>query len=189
MKLNKEYLEEVLVALIPILGLPVSLYLMSGIDINSSKYIRRLLIVLPISLITTIVFSLELLKNYIIEVLAGILVSSVGIMVYNILKSENISLYVDEYSIIITMHLNLESLNFSKTDLNNLIIDIVKKAMRKIKNPYYREKLSILSTCGSSPRVALQEDKLIIRKRCGDSTLEIVIENNSQANIKFEIQY
>lgn len=189
MKINKKCLEEIFVSLIPIVGLPMALYLMSDTDIHSSEYTRKLLVILPISLISTIILSVELLKNYIVEIFTGILVSSVAIMVYKIMKSEKISLYVDEYSIMISMNLNLESLNFSETDINNLILNVVKKAIRKVKNPYYRDKLSVLSTCGSSARVVLQEDKLIIRKRCGDSTLEIVIEKNSHANIKFEIQY
>ncbi|MCY0859004.1 MAG: hypothetical protein OWQ54_01090 [Sulfolobaceae archaeon] len=189
MKLTKEYIEALLISAIPIVGMPAGIYFMSDADIHSYEYLKKLSLLMGISLLSSILFSIELLKEYIVEILTSMLVASVSVIVYKILRSENISLYADEYSIVINMSLNINSVNIADTDINSLISTIIRKALRKVHNPYYREKLSTLNMCSSSPRVTAHEDKLIIRKRCGDTTLEIVITNNTKANIKFEIEY
>ncbi|EZQ04865.1 MULTISPECIES: hypothetical protein [Acidianus] len=99
---------------------------------------------------------------------------------------ENVNVSVNEYYIEVNLKIPIN--NAELYDMNALFEKVFNKALKKLKNPYYYYKLKALSNC-SNLKVTLSENKITLRKRCGDIVVEVNISNNTEAQMKVSISY
>ncbi|MEM3949646.1 hypothetical protein, partial [Saccharolobus sp.] len=80
-------------------------------------------------------------------------------------------------------------INMTSHDPHELFNYVFNKALNKIRNPYYHYKLSAVANC-SGLKVSYQnEDKLVIRRKCGDIDIRIVISSKKIADMVIDISY
>jgi hypothetical protein len=141
---------------------------------------------LPASLLTSAILTLEYFKQFIYVVLL-IVVLAPFISSFAISRTyENVEVIPNEYYIEITLKVPISYSQFS--DPNALFEKIFNKALKKMKNPYYYYKLRSLGNC-SNLKVEVHEDRIVLRKRCGDTIVEINLSNKDEAYMKVSISY
>jgi hypothetical protein len=150
---------------------------------NSAPY---LLYITPLSFASTIAFTAIYMKNLLIIALIYSLVSPLLFTFIYSKKYDSMQINVNEYYIEVKLKVPL--LTDNVIDPNALFEKVVNKAVRRIRNPYYHYKLKSLGNC-SNLKVNLSENKITLRRRCGDITVEVIISNNDIADMKVSISY
>lgn len=100
-------------------------------------------------------------------------------------RYENIKIDVNEYYIEIKFEVPMKKLTFDNPSI--LFEYVFDKALKKIKPPYLF-KLRSLDNCGNL-KVVPKENSIILRKRCGDTVVEIIVTNNKKADLKVTMTY
>ncbi|QKQ99636.1 hypothetical protein GWK48_03825 [Metallosphaera tengchongensis] len=175
-----------LTVLIPWAGSPISTLLITRRmrDFwNSAPY---LLYVTPLSFASTVLFTFEYMKHFLLIATAYSLISPILLTLAYSRKFDNMEINVNEYYIEVKLKIPL--LQDQVIDLNSLFEKVVNKAMRRVRNPYYNFKLKSLNNC-SNLKVSLTENKIIMKRRCGDIVVEVIISNNDVADMKLSISY
>ncbi len=184
-------LDRNLLIYLPISALPIAgSTIYSVISINKIRdFIESLPYVflgIPLSLLTSAVVTFEYFKQLFYIV---ILIVTVAPFIASFAVSrtyENVEVVPNEYYIEITLKVPISYSQFS--DPNALFDKVFNKALKKMKNPYYYYKLRSLGSC-SNLRVEVHEDRIVLRKRCGDTIVEINLTNKDEAYMKVSISY
>ena len=173
------------ISAIPLAGSAVSSYVLSEYLKDFFESLRYFPFILGLSLLSSLVTAYYFLRQWIIEVIAIVIIAPFLISYLNTRRYENIRIDVNEYYIEIKFDVPMKKLSFDNpSDLFEYVFD---KALKKIKPPYLF-KLKSLNNCGNL-KVIPKENSIILRKRCGDTVLEIVITNNEKANLKVTMTY
>ncbi|BDC19599.1 hypothetical protein [Acidianus sp. HS-5] len=185
-RLDKNLLIYLPVSAVPIAGSTIY----SVISINKLRdFIESLPYVflgIPVSLLTSAAITFEYFKqlfyiSFIVVIITPLIASFVISRTY-----ENVEVVPNEYYIEITLKVPISYSQFS--DPNVLFDKVFNKALKKMKNPYYYYKLRSLGSC-SNLRVEVHEDRIVLRKRCGDTIVEINLTNKDEAYMKVSISY
>ncbi|AWR99722.1 hypothetical protein [Metallosphaera hakonensis] len=150
---------------------------------NSAPY---LLYITPLSFASTVLFTFEYLKQFLLIAVAYSLLSPLLFSYLYSKKFDSMDINVNEYYIEVKLKIPL--LSDQVIDPNSLFEKVVGKAVRRLRNPYYNFKLKSLNNC-SNLKVSLSENKIIMRRRCGDIIVEVIISNSDTADMKLSISY
>ncbi|BCS91693.1 hypothetical protein L3N51_00902 [Metallosphaera sp. J1] len=150
---------------------------------NSLPY---LLYITPLSFASTVLFTFEYMKHFLLIATIYSLVSPLLFAYAFSKKFDSMEINVNEYYIEVKLKVPL--LSDQVIDPNSLFERVVSKAIRRVRNPYYNFKLKSLNNC-SNLKVSLSENKITMRRRCGDIIVEVIISNNDTADMKLSISY
>ena len=173
------------ISAIPFAGSAISSYILSEYlkdFYESSKYFP---LIIGLSLLSSLITAYYYLRQWIIEIVTFVLIAPILISYLNSKRFENIKIEINEYYIEIKFEVPMRRFSFDNP--SDLFEYILNKALKKIKPPYLF-KLQSLSSCGNL-RVIPKENSIILRKRCGDTVVEIIITNNERANLKVTMPY
>ncbi|AEB94395.1 MAG: hypothetical protein QXR57_02875 [Metallosphaera sp.] len=150
---------------------------------NSAPY---LLYIIPLSFASTVLFTFEYFRQFILIAAIYSLLSPIGFCYIYSKRYDSMEINVNEYYIEVKLKVPL--LRDQVIDPSSLFEKVVSKAVRRVRNPYYNFKLKSLNNC-SNLKVSLSENKIIMRRRCGDIVVEVIISNNDIADMKLSISY
>ncbi|MBB5252309.1 hypothetical protein [Sulfurisphaera ohwakuensis] len=173
------------IAIIPIGGSSISSYLLSDYLRDFSETLRYLPLVWGLSSLSSILVAFYYFKQFLFEILAIVIAAPLLISYLNYKKYENIKIEVNEYYLEIKFEVPMKRLSFDNPSA--LFEYVFEKALKKIKPPYLF-KLRNLDNCGNL-KVIPRENSIILRKRCGDTVVEIIISNNDKADLKVTMPY
>jgi len=173
------------ISIMPLAGSAVSSYVLSEYLKDFFESLKYFPLILGLSLLSSLVTAYYFLRHWIIEVIAIVIIAPFLLTYLNTRKYESIRIDVNEYYIEIKFDVPMKKLSFDNpSDLFDYVFD---KALKRMKPPY-SFKLKSLNNCGNL-KVIPKENSIILRKRCGDTVLEIVITNNEKANLKVTMTY
>ncbi len=175
-----------LISLVPLAGGPIAGFLLGRELRDFEDSLPYLLISFPLSVLSSSLVSLLFFRNYLYLVLIFSAVTPVLVDYLTSRKYENMTINVNEYYIEIKFDIPVDMENFS--DPNEVFEKLLNKALKKMRNPYYYYKLKSSGSC-SSLKISLSENKIVLRKRCGDLVIEIEITNKKIANMRVSISY
>ncbi|EWG08092.1 MAG: hypothetical protein ASUL_00520 [Candidatus Aramenus sulfurataquae] len=175
-----------LTSAVPMVGGPITGFLLGRKLRDFEESLPYLFISLPLFVISSSLVSFFFIRSYLYLVLIYSAISPVLVNYLTSRKYENMTINVNEYYIEIKFDLPMDMENFS--DPNEVFEKLLHKALKKMRNPYYYYKLKSSGSC-SSLKISLSEDKMVLRKRCGDLIIEIEINNKKIANMKVTISY
>jgi hypothetical protein len=173
------------IGVIPIAGSSIASFSISQYFKDFSETLRYLPLTIGLSLLTTFVITYNYLRNFVIESLVIVAVLPFAIAYLNSKRFDNIQINVNEYYIEILFKVPVK--NYIFDDPAELFEYVYEKALKKVKPPY-SSKLKALSSCGSL-RVIPKEDYLILRKRCGDTSIEVKVYKDKDADLKVTMSY
>lgn len=150
---------------------------------NSAPY---LLYLTPLSFASTVAFTVLYMKNFLVVASIYSVISPLLFTLLYTKKYDSMQINVNEYYIEVKLKIPL--ITDRVIDPNALFEKVVGKAVKRIRNPYYHYKLKSLGNC-SNLKVNLSENKITLRRRCGDITVEVIISNNDIADMKVSISY
>jgi hypothetical protein len=181
MRVNKKVL---LLSVIPIIGGPIGSYFGTRRLLKFNEVVKVSSLSFLISSLSTIVAGLQFFKDYLIEVLGALVLANIIAVIMARFK-DNIRVNVNEYYIEISTNIDLSGGSLS--NLEEVFNTVIHEAMKRIRSPYYKQKLLESSKC-SNLRVYLSEEKIILRKRCGDTIIEVSI-RGFESQLKLSIMY
>jgi len=177
-----------LLSTIPIVGGAISNYYMSLKVSKMSKLLRLLLISTTVSIISTLILTLYFFKDLLIEILSTVIIANVISVILGRKRklSRDIKLKVNEYYIEIITNIDFDEEEVIK-DPSEIYSIVINQALSKIKSPYYKQKLLETLKC-SNLKIHLAEDKIILRRKCGDTIVEITL-RGVRGELKISIMY
>ena len=173
------------ISIIPFAGSAISSYVLSDYLKDFMESTRYLPLVIGLSLLSSLITTYYYLKQWMIEIAAIVIIVPIFVSYLNTRRYENIKIDINEYYIEIKFEVPMKKLSFDNP--SDLFEYVFNKALKKIKPPYLF-KLQNLSSCGNL-KVLPKENLIILRKRCGDTVLEIIITNTERANLKVTMPY
>jgi len=176
----------VLTSVIPLIGGPITGYLLGRKIRDFEDSLVYLFMGFPMFVLSSSILSFIYFRNYLYLVLIYAAISPFLVTYIISRKYQNMQINVNEYYIEIKLEVPIDL--EENTDPNIIFEKIFNKALKKMKNPYYYYKLKSLNSC-SNLKVSLSENKMILRRRCGDIIIEIELTNNNVADMKVSISY
>ncbi len=149
---------------------------------------QYLLTCIPLTIFTTGVASYLILGNiyYSLYIISAVILAPLVIPIIMSFKYKGIETRVTENYIEIDVKVPV---NISSYDPNELFNHVFKKASRSIRNPYYSKKLGNMSNCGHLRVTYLGDDKMVLKRRCGELIVEVTITPQREANMSVRIDY
>ena len=187
MESDKKPIYYAFLGLIPYVGSSVASFSISQYLKDFFETLRYLPFSIGLSLLTSFLLTYYYFKNFVLEVLAIVSVVPFLVAYLNTRRFEEIQVNVNEYYIEIIFRVPIKNLNFeSPTELFDYVFN---KALKRIKPPYLL-KLKALSNCGNL-RLTVKEEEgyIVLRKRCGDTSVEVKIYKNKDADLKVIMSY
>lgn len=173
------------IAIIPIGGSSISSYILSSYLRDFIETLRYFPTIIGFSTLSSLLVAYFYLRQWLFEILAVVIVAPFVISFFNSKRYENIKINVNEYYLEIRFEVPMRRLSFDNP--SELFEYVYEKALKKIKPPYLF-KLKNLDNCGSL-KVTPRENSIILRKRCGDIIVEVIISNNEIADMKVTMSY
>jgi hypothetical protein len=181
---RRDTIISIISAIPPIIGTSITSFIMSRRYGDLKEVIKYVMIGLPVTLATTYYLFINIIPKY-----ADYLIAIPAILplpISFLLTRNNISVNYSEDYIEIKFKIPI---NMTSHDPHELFSYVFNKALSKIRNPYYHYKLSAVTNC-SGLKVSYQnEDKLVIRRKCGDIDIRIVISSKKIADMVIDISY
>lgn len=187
MEKDKKPIYYAFLGVIPYVGSSVASFSISEYLKDFFETLRYIPFTVGLSLLSSFLLTYYYFKSFLIEALAIVSVAPILIAYLNTRRFEALSVNVNEYYIEIIFKVPLKALNFeSPTELFDYVYN---KALKRIKPPYLF-KLKALNNCGNL-RVTVREGEgyIILRKRCGDTSVEIKIYKDKDADLKVVMSY
>ncbi|WP_369610048.1 hypothetical protein [Sulfurisphaera javensis] len=173
------------IAIVPIGGSTISSYILSDYLRDFFETLRYLPLIWGLSTLSSFLVAYYYFRQWMFEILAVVIVAPILVSFINSKRFENIKIDVNEYYIEIKFEVPMKRLSFDNP--STLFEYVFDKALKKIKPPYLF-KLRSLDNCGNL-KVVPRENSIILRKRCGDTVVEIIISNNDKADLKVTMTY
>jgi len=173
------------ISIIPFAGSSISSYILSDYLKDFFESIRYLPLMIGLSSLSSLILAYYYLRQWMIEIIAIVVIAPLLISYLNSRRYENIKIDVNEYYIEIKFEVPMKKFSFDNP--STLFEYVFDKALKKIKPPYLF-KLRNLDNCGNL-KVIPKESSIVLRKRCGDTVVEIIIANNDKANLKVTMTY
>ncbi len=147
-----------------------------------------LLASIPLTALTSGIASYLILRSVYISlyVVAGVILIPLLIPVIMSLFYKSIETRVTENYIEIDVKVPVD---ISSYDPNELFNHVFKKASRSIRNPYYSKRLGSLNGCGHLRVTYLGDDKMVLKRRCGELIVEITITPQREAKMAVRMNY
>jgi|ECHvirMinimDraft_2_1075157.scaffolds.fasta_scaffold00003_61 hypothetical protein len=173
-------------SLIPIVGPPLSGVLIGRQSSDFLQTIKYVLISLPLSALGTLFlyFGFPLLQKFIYGILAYSLAAPLIVSYLTINFYNKIEVSYDEERLEIRMWLKNIDQSFDPNALFKMSLD---RALRKIRNPYYKSKIKTVMECPPL-KVKVAQDTITMRKNCNGVVVEATVIND-RAKIKVSIPY
>lgn len=173
------------ISAIPLAGSSISSYILSDYLKDFFETLRYFPFMLGLSTLSSLLVTYYYLRQWLLEIMVVVLVVPFVISYLNNRRYENIKIDVNEYYIEIKFEVPMKKLTFDNPSI--LFEYVFDKALKKIKPPYLF-KLRSLDNCGNL-KVVPKENSIILRKRCGDTVVEIIVTNNKKADLKVTMTY
>ncbi|MUN28196.1 hypothetical protein [Sulfuracidifex metallicus] len=175
-------------SVVPLLGSGIAsgfLYIKLRDIFSSYQY---LLSCIPITAFTTGIASYVILGNiyFALYLVAASILTPLIVPIVASQKYKSVETKITENYIEIDLKVPV---NISSYDPNELFNHVYKKASRSIRNPYYSKKLGPLNNCGHLKVTYIGDDKMVLRRRCGELFVEVTITPQREANMSVRMAY
>ncbi|BCU71419.1 hypothetical protein [Stygiolobus caldivivus] len=184
---DKKPLYYAFLGVIPYAGSSIASFSISEYLKDFVETLRYIPFTVGLSLLSTFLISYYYFRNFLLEIIAIVSVAPLIIAYFNTRKFEALQVNVNEYYIEIIFKVPVKTLDFeSPTELFDYVYS---KALKRLKPPYLL-KLKALNNCGNL-RVTVKEEEgyIILRKRCGDTSVEVKIYKDKNADLKVTMSY
>ncbi|WP_338600399.1 hypothetical protein V6M85_11900 [Sulfolobus tengchongensis] len=181
---KKDIIISLLSAIPPIVGTSIISFIMSRKYGDLKEVIKYILLGLPITLGTTYYLFVNVIPKYADYFL--LIPAIIPLPMSFLLTRRNMTISYSEDYIEIKFKIPI---NMTSHDPHELFNYVFNKALNRIRNPYYYYKLSGVSNCSGLKVSYLNEDKLVIRRKCGDIDIRIVISSKKIADMVIDISY
>ncbi|AOL15823.1 hypothetical protein BFU36_02770 [Sulfolobus sp. A20] len=174
----------ILSSAIPFAGNTITSFIISRIYGDFKEIIKYVILGLPITIGTTYYLLTNIFPKleYYLLIIPVILPFPVSF----ILSRKNMAITYSEDVIEIKFKIPI---NMSARDPHELFEYVFNKALSKIKNPYYYNKLISVANCSGLKVSYISDDKLVIRRKCGDIDIRIIISSMKIADMVIDISY
>ncbi|MEM3971695.1 MAG: hypothetical protein QXR34_02760 [Saccharolobus sp.] len=167
----------------PLIGTSIASYITSKKYGDLKEVLKYVMLGLPITLVTTYYLFVNTIPRYVDYILLIPVLLPFPLSI--IFTRSNISIEYSEDYIEIKFKIPINMTSYDPHELFNYVFN---RALSKIKNPYYYYKLSSASNC-SGLKITYNEDKLMIRRRCGDIDIRVIITPRKIADMVIDISY
>lgn len=174
-----------LISSAPLVGGSISSYLITEYYRDFFESLRYFPLIIGLSTLSSIFIIYDYFRSLMFYLLTLVISLPFVVAFVTTRRFENIRINVNEYYIEINFEVPMKRLSFD--DPSSLFDYVYEKALKKIKPPYL-QKLRNLDRCGNL-KVIPKENSIILRKRCGDTIVEVIITNNEKADMKVTMSY
>ncbi|AGE71546.1 hypothetical protein [Sulfolobus acidocaldarius] len=174
-----------LIGAVPFGGSSISSFMVSRYLRDFTETLRYLPLTIGICLLTTFLITYNYLQSYVAEILVAVAVAPFIIGYVFSSVYENIKVNVSEYYIEVIFKVPVGELKFDNpSEMFNYLFS---RSLKKIRPPYY-QKLKVLNNCGNL-RVVPRENEIVLRKKCGDTQIEIIVRGKRNVDMKVTMSY
>lgn len=169
----------------PLAGTTIVSFIISKKYGDLKETLKYLMIGLPVTLATTYYLLLSVIPKYLEYIILIPVIMPLPLSYLLTRKTMSVSFSEDYIEIKLKIPINMTS--YDPHELFNYAFN---KALSRIRNPYYYYKLSSISNCSGLKVSYLNEDKLVIRRKCGDIDVRVLISSNKKiADMVIDISY